>query len=199
MTPRSKTALLELRSEYEVAGDGEEILEQKRNILLQEIMLLIEEVENKRKRLDELIAKSYRQLIKAFMENGIERVEQESGMIRQEAEIETLEKTFVGVVVPEVRFRKSEKTLPVSYASESLYLDIARLSFLRATELILELSSIEIKVWRLARELRKTVVRVNALKNYYLPKYRREIRQIETSLAESEREFLSVLKHLSDR
>jgi V/A-type H+-transporting ATPase subunit D len=113
--------------------------------------------------------------------------------------MEAIRKTFVGVVVPEIRFRKKERNLPMTYTSESIYLDIARLSFIRATELILELSSIEIKVWRLARELRKTVIRVNALKNYYLPTYRREIRQIETSLAESEREFLSILKHLTRR
>jgi V/A-type H+-transporting ATPase subunit D len=63
-------------------------------------------------------------------------------------------------------------------------------------DLILELSSIEIKIWRLAEELKKTVTRVNALKNYYLPKYKNEIKNIESALEESEREFLSILKQL---
>jgi V/A-type H+-transporting ATPase subunit D len=194
---KSKTALLELREEYDVAAGGEEILEQKRNILLREIMTLLDEVDEKRRRVDELVQKSYRQLVKAFMESGFERVEQESRLVRPEGEIEVIPRSFIGIVVPEVRFRRKEKETPVGYSSDTLYLDIARVSFSRALELILELSSIEIKVWRLAEELKKTVIRVNALKNYYLPKYRSEIREIESSLEESEREFLSVLKRLS--
>ncbi len=196
---KSKTALLELRTEYDVAAGGEEILEQKRNIILREIMTLLDEVDEKRKRVDELVQKSYRQLVKAFMESGFERVELESRLVRPEGSIEVVPKSFIGIVVPEVRFRRKEKELPLGYTSDTLYLDIARVSFSKAMELIFELSSVEIKVWRLAEELKKTVVRVNALKNYYLPKYRNEIRQIEASLEESEREFLSVLKRLTSR
>ena len=195
---KSKTALLELKAEYGVAENGEEILEQKRNILLQEIMRLLDEVDEKRKRADELVQKSYRQLVKAFMESGFDRALQESRLVEPEGEIEVVQKSFVGIVVPEVHFRRKEKEPPLGYMSDTLYLDIARVSFSKALRLILELSSIEIKVWRLAEELKKTVIRVNALKNYYLPKYRRDIGNIESAIEESERDFLSVLKRLSN-
>jgi len=195
---KSKTALLELRDEYDIALGGEEILEQKRNIILREIMTLLDEVDEKRKRVDELVQKSYRQLIKAFMESGEERIELESRLVRPEGSIEVISRSFIGVVVPEVHFRRKEKDIPLNYMSNALYLDIARVSFSKTLKLILELSSVEIKIWRLAEELKKTIVRVNALKNYYLPKYRSEIRQIEASLEESEREFLSVLKRLRE-
>ena len=78
----------------------------------------------------------------------------------------------------------------------TIYLDLARISFIKSVEMILKLSSMEIKVWRLAKELKKSVIRVNALKNYYLPKYRKEIKEMESSLEESEREFLVILKRL---
>ncbi|WP_457594429.1 V-type ATP synthase subunit D [Hydrogenimonas sp.] len=195
----SKTALLELRSEHEAASGGEEILEQKRNILLQEIMSLLEEVEKKRREADETVRNSYRLLVKAFMDSGRQRVEEESRLVRFEAELEVFQKSFVGIVVPEVTFKAKERELPLGYTSESIYLDMARVSFSKAVKQILELSSIEIKVWRLAKELKKTVVRVNALKNYYLPKYEKEIAQITASLEESEREFLVILKILTNR
>ncbi|WP_456403238.1 V-type ATP synthase subunit D [Hydrogenimonas sp.] len=195
----SKTALLELRLGHEAASGGEEILEQKRNILLQEIMSLLEEVEKKRREADETVRNSYRLLVKAFMDSGRQRVEEESRLVRFEAELEVFQKSFVGIVVPEVTFKAKERELPLGYTSESIYLDMARVSFSKAVKQILELSSIEIKVWRLAKELKKTVVRVNALKNYYLPKYEKEIAQITASLEESEREFLVILKILTNR
>ncbi|WP_200763079.1 V-type ATP synthase subunit D [Nitrosophilus alvini] len=195
----SKTALLELKTELEVASGGEEILEQKRNILLKEIISLLDVVDEKRKIADEMVVKSYRHLIKAFMESGYERVEKESALVKFDAELSVVSKSFIGIVVPEVYFKKKKKELPVGYVSESVYIDIARNSFAKALELILELSSIEIKVWRLAEELKKTVIRVNALKNYYLPKYKNEIKRISSSLEESEREFLAVLKILQKR
>ncbi len=195
--PQSKTALLELRSGYEAASGGEEILEQKRNILLREIMSLLDEVERRREEADETVRKSYRLLVKAFMESGRRRVEEESRLVRFEAELEVFQKSFVGIVVPEVRFVKRGGELPLGYTGDSLYLDMARVSFSKAVEQILELSGIEIKIWRLARELRKTVVRLNALKNYYLPKYEKEIARISASLEEGEREFLVMLKMLT--
>ncbi|BBG66307.1 V-type ATP synthase subunit D [Hydrogenimonas sp.] len=197
MALKSKTALLELRADFEAASGGEEILEQKRNIILKEIMSMLDEVQNLRERADEAVEKSYRLLIKAFMESGRERVEQESRLVEFEAELNVVRKSFIGIVVPEVSVKTKSRPLPSGYAAESIYLDLARVSFTDAVKLILELSSVEIKVWRLAKELKKSIVRVNALKNYYLPRYRKEIKDIESALEESEREFLTILKILT--
>ncbi len=196
MATKSKTALLELKSDYQTAAGGGEILEQKRNIILKEIISMLEEVEKLRERVDESVQKSYRLLVKAFMESGKKRVQQESELISFKADIEVVRKSFIGVVVPEVSVKKSSKPLPVGYMGDTIYLDLARISFVKSVEMILKLSSMEIKVWRLAKELKKSVIRVNALKNYYLPKYRKEIKEIESSLEESEREFLVILKRL---
>ena len=197
MALKSKTALLELKADFGAASTGEEILEQKRNIILKEILSMVDEVQSLRERVDEAVQKSYRLLIKAFMQSGRERVGRMSSMVRFEAKLEVKKRSFIGIVVPEVNVQNRAPLEPVAYTGESLYLDLARVSFAESLDLILKLSTMEIKIWRLAEELKKTVVRVNALKNYYIPRYRKEIKSIESSLEESEREFLTILKILT--
>ena len=196
---KSKTALLELKKELLVVEGGEEILEQKRNILLAEIMEILERVESERKKLNEAVASSYHLMIKAYMENGRDALEQEAKLSRLKGELNVVQKSFVGIVVPEITFRLEEQTFPLNATSESLYIDLAREAFGKSIVLILELAEIEIKAWKLAEELKKTVVRVNALKKYYIPKYEKEIKTIETAIEEGEREFLSILKQLGKR
>ena len=197
MALKSKTALLELKADFGAASTGEEILEQKRNIILKEILSMVDEVQSLHERVDEAVQKSYRLLVKAFMQSGRERVGRMSSMVRFEAKLEVKKRSFIGIVVPEVNVQNRAPLEPVAYTGESLYLDLARVSFAESLELILKLSTMEIKIWRLAEELKKTVVRVNALKNYYIPRYRKEIKSIESSLEESEREFLTILKILT--
>jgi len=63
----------------------------------------------------------------------------------------------------------------------------------------LALAEIEFKAWRIAEELKKTVVRVNALQKYYVPMYEKSIKETEASLEEVEREFLIVVKKAKER
>ncbi len=81
--------------------------------------------------------------------------------------------------------------------SKPIFLELARKSFVETLELILKLSDIEIKAWKLANELKKTVIRVNALKNYYIPEYSKAIKDIKNSLEETEREMLVAIKKFS--
>ena len=193
---KSKTALLEYKEDLIVIQSGQEILEQKRNILLNEIMKILDSVEDKREKLNELVEKSYSLLIKAFMENDRDTIEKEAELISFKGELKVIKKIFIGIAVPVIDFKIQKDDFPVSAITESLFLDVAKQSFSKALELILELAQIEIKAWKLSQELKKTVVRVNALTNYYLPYYENEIKQIQNLLEESEREFLTILKRI---
>ena len=194
---KSKTALLEYKKDLDVIQNAEGILEQKRNILLNDIMAILDDVEEKRKKLNELVKKSYSLLIKSFMENERDVIEKEANLINFKGELQVVKKTFIGIEIPHVTFKVDKEKFPISATAETLFLDIAKESFSKSLELVLEVARIEIKAWKLSQELKKTVVRVNALKNYYIPKYEKEIKEIQTSLEESEREFLTVLKKVS--
>ena len=195
--PPSKTALIQLKNELQTIKDGRDILQQKRDILLKEILGILDDVESLRKRLNEVVVKSYNLLVKAYMEAGKDSVLKESRLTNFKGELYVYQKTFMGIPVPDVKFKLKTDKFPVSSVSESLFIDVARQSFLEALQLILELSRVEIKAWKLADELRKTVIRVNALEKYYIPEYEKNIKMIRSTLEEQEREFLYILKKIS--
>ncbi len=193
---KNKTDLIELKKELSIIKDGKDILEQKRDILLKEILLIIDKVEAYRKRLNEVVQKSYNLLKKAYMEAGKDYIIEESKISVFKGELKIYEKSFMGIPVPEVKYKIYRVRAPLNPVSEYIFIDIARNSFMEAVRLILDIASTEIKAWKLAQELKKTVVRVNALEHFYIPHYEKALKDINSSLEESERELLILIKKL---
>ncbi|MGB5965457.1 MAG: V-type ATP synthase subunit D [Sulfurimonadaceae bacterium] len=191
---KNKTALLELKKDLDLVHNGAEILEEKRNILLKEIIALLDEVEEERPKLNEAVRQSYRMLIKAFMESGKSQLKREAALPVFNGKLHVYEKSFIGILTPKITYELEQVRFPLDISSETLFLEVARKSFIDTTEQILGLAEIEFKAWRLAEELKKTVVRVNALQKYYVPEYEKAIKETTASLEEVEREFLLVVK-----
>jgi V/A-type H+-transporting ATPase subunit D len=196
---KNKTALRELKKDLDQASNGAQILEDKRNILLKEIIALLDRVEEERAKLNKAVQQSYQALIKAFMESGKVQLKKEATLPIFKGELHVHEKSFIGILVPEITYKLEPLRFPLNIGSETLFLEVARKSFMDTTSLILALAEIEFKAWRLAKELKKTVVRVNALQKYYVPKYNKAIKETATALEEVEREFLLVLKRSKQR
>jgi len=194
MHAKNKTALLELKKDLSLVHNGANILEEKRNILLKEIILLLDKVEEERLKLNEAVRQSYRQLIKAFMESGKVQLKKEAALPLFHGTLHVYEKSFIGILTPQITYELQQVRFPLSISSETLFLDVARKSFIDTTAGILALAEIELKAWRLAKELKKTVVRVNALQKYYVPEYNKAIKETTASLEEVEREFLIIVK-----
>ncbi|PHR57902.1 MAG: V-type ATP synthase subunit D [Arcobacter sp.] len=195
----NKTALLELKKDLELVHNGAEVLEEKRNILLKEIISLLDKVEEERSDLNEAVLKSYSLLKKAFMENGKEHLKKEAALPIFRGKLHVYEKSFIGILTPKINYELQQVRFPLSISSETLFLEVARKSFIETTSKILALSEIELKAWKLAEELKKTVVRVNALQKYYVPEYDKAIKETTASLEEVEREFLIIIKKSKKR
>ena len=193
---KNKTALLELKKDLELVESGAEILEEKRNILLKEIIFLLDEVEVERENLNKAVGESYRVLIKAFMESGKVQLKREAALPIFNGKLHVYEKSFIGILIPKISYDLQQVRFPLNISGETLFLEVARKSFIDTTAKILALAEIEFKAWRLATELKKTVVRVNALQKYYVPEYDKAIKETTASLEEVEREFLLVIKNL---
>jgi len=192
---KNKTVLLELKKDLELIHSGAEILEEKRNILLKEIISLLDKVEEEREKLNKSVRQSYQNLIKAFMESGNEQLKKEAALPVFHGKLHVYEKSFIGILVPKINYELQELRFPLNISGETLFLEVARISFMDTTRDILALAEIEFKAWRLASELKKTVVRVNALQKYYVPEYTKAIKETIASLEEVEREFLLVIKN----
>jgi V/A-type H+-transporting ATPase subunit D len=101
----------------------------------------------------------------------------------------------MGVEIPQVRLPDHPPMeMPYGFTQSSYYLDEAYVAFHKVRSLTARLTQVEISVYRLTEEIRKTQKRANALKNIVIPEYEATARWISDVLEEREREDFIRLK-----
>ena len=192
----TKSNLLMVKEQLSVAADGYELLEQKREILVMDLMRMVEKVKLLEREIEKQINKAYPALKSMLMAVGGDRVERLASGVQYDFKIS--EKP---VVVSGMNFSSIEVDLPkqeLFYSSLDSFADSDKVmvEFFNLLKLLTDLASIRTIVWRLANEVRKTQRRVNALDKMVIPQTRETKVYIESVLEERERENVFVLKAL---
>ncbi len=198
VTP-TRSELHQKRLHIELALKGAELLRQKQQALLQELMSSANAVLAEEELLDEAAAAARRALALATALDGPEVVGS-LGLAQQEplqAPVGTARVMGVNILRIEpqtlVRTPAGRGHFP---AHSSPRLDEMALAFEGEIEILLEVANRELRVRRLAEAIHQTTRRVNALDSILLPRLRRQLRAIELSLAEREREDVYRLKRV---
>jgi V/A-type H+-transporting ATPase subunit D len=194
--PPTKSTLLELKDQLAMARTGYDLLEEKREVLVSELLAIIDDAEYLRREVDERLAAAFRALQEAVVELGRDQVERVALACGARAQIEIRERSIMGMLFPLVEREVRELEPQYGLLGTSARLDEALARFHEALETILRLAETETTAWRLAIELKKTQRRVNALENIFIPQYDETIRYIESKLAEDERESIFQMKRL---
>jgi V/A-type H+-transporting ATPase subunit D len=195
--PATKSNLLRLSGELTFAREGRDLLDEKREILIMEIMGMFENAHRKRLAMEKELSEAYKALSVAKVLMGTKNVQRASFGIQAEAEVEIRDRSVMGVVVPIVRVKWNKTEKPrYGFVGTTYALDKATQLFSRCLELLVELAEIETTLWRLATELKKVQRRFNALDNLLIPQYAETVKYIEYTLDEKEREILFQLKRV---
>ena len=197
--PMTKTSYFRLKRELEFAEEGFELLDHKREILIMELMRLVQRAKTIQKTVEEKLEAAYRALEKATLESGAFEMEREAIHAQYNHEIDISQHRLMGINMPTIAGTHEKMGVRYSMASSSPQTDEVTRRFLDALRSISELAEIETKVWRLAREVKKTQRRVNALEKIFIPDYKETQGFILSSLEEKEREALFVMKMLKAR
>ena len=103
----------------------------------------------------------------------------------------------MGIVLPVVSFSYTKSCCnQYGFQDTSHCLDETVKRFYSCLEKLAKLAQIEITLWRLVNELKKTQRRANALNNIFIPEYRDTIKYLEDNLEEKEREEIFQLKRV---
>jgi len=198
--PATKSNLLRLSDELTFAREGRDLLDEKREILIMEIMGTLEDAHRKRLNMEKELAKAYKVLAVAKVLLGTDAVRRASLGIQAEADVEIRDRSVMGVVVPvvQVKWHKTQKPR-YSFIGTTYALDNATQRFSKCLELLVELAEIETSLWRLATELKKVQRRFNALDNILIPDYDETVKYIQYTLEEKERETLFQLKRVKEK
>jgi len=192
----TKSNLIKTKASLEFAKSGYELLDQKREILVVEIMQMIEDVRRTRKSAEESLAQAYKALRKAMMLMGVNHVSAVAMAIEPDVTIKITDRSIMGVVIPIIDVVTREKKPYYSSGGTVSAIDQAATNFQNALKRITELTEVEVAVWRLAMELKKTQRRVNALENIFIPQYKETLKFLEDDLAEKEREAFFQMKRV---
>ncbi len=190
----TKNNLLNLKQEQKFVTEGHSLLEQKRDILVAELMGMVNTAAEVQERVDTNIIQAYKFLDKAIVKMGLETLKDLALNMPIRNDVSISSRKIMGVSVPQVDVSISEKKPYYSFLTTEPELDEAVMKFRDILDMLAKLAQTSVTVFRLAKESQKTVRRVNALEKIYLPDYKDSINYIQSSLEESERESFFTLK-----
>ena len=190
----TKTSLMAAQNSLELSKKGYELLDKKRNVLIMTIMSFIEKAEEIQEKVAVVFGDAYEALQTANITMGISNTEQIAQSIPEASGFEVLDKSIMGVEIPEIRHQKEELIHYYSFYHTNTALDVAMQKFHEVKLLLYELSEIEDSVYKLAMEVKRTQKRTNALQNIQIPKYEEIVGKILEVLEEREREDFFRLK-----
>lgn len=196
----TKSNLLRLSEDLELVRSGHELLDQKRQILLEEILDFRREARLLRGQVEAELFELYETLRRALLAGGTEAAWRETVGVRLDAVLAARERSVMGVGVPLLEWRvvgeEAGRTAPGAAFPEVAEVG-RRVRGLLAT--IVHLAELEASLRRLIAEMRRTRRRVNALEKVFLPDYRDTIAFIRAALEEKDRESLFQLGRLKER
>ena len=105
----------------------------------------------------------------------------------------------MGISVPDIRSEQTAVAPAFAFAGGTIKSDRVMAAFSKALDAIARLAETQNAVFRLARELRKTQRRVNALDKVFVPDYRETLDYILATLEERERESFVIMRIIRDR
>ncbi len=194
----TRSNMTRIQAALKLARRGHDLLEQKRKILMGELMGRIREVREIQESMHTIFGEAYFSLQMANISMGIDSVEKIALIVPEEDRFIVRLRSVMGIDIPEVD-RLGPNLTPIysmggTATGTSSVLDNAYVNARRVVVLIARLAEIETSVYRLAIQIRKTLRRVNALEKVFIPRSETQIRLIGAALDENEREDLTRIK-----
>ncbi len=195
----TKTNLLKLKQELKFAELGYELLDQKRNILVIELLNMVDQTVEHQERVDKALAQAYRMLESAVLGMGKLRVLSLASAVNIESSMQVRERKVMGVSLPAVETTFAEHPPYYSPQGTSFWIDSALDHFKQALEVMGRLAELKISVIRLASEVKKTIRKVNALEKIAIPDLEKTVAFIQSRLEENERDMFILMKLVKNR
>ena len=192
----TKANLIKVKESLAFAKKGYNLLDKKRTVLIREMMTLNERAYKIQEEIEEKFKSSYDALTMASITMGWEAVVDISKSMPLEEDYKMGYRSVMGVEIPEVLYNEFHPHQSFSLFETSFAFDQAYVEMHEMRRLVYELAEIETSLYRLAKEIKKTVKRANALDKIQIPRYTIAKKEMEDILEEKEREDFFRLKRV---
>jgi len=195
----TKSNLLRVKERLATASEGYDLLEQKREILIMELMRHVERVKMLEREVDRQVSAAYPALKRMLIVTGHDRAARLSRNIHYRYELREKRVLAGGMSLPSLEVRLPDAELKYSPANSFAECDETVIEFFKLLKVITELAAVRTITWRLAREVKKTQRRVNALEKLVIPTARETRQYIEAALEEKDRDAFFSTKLLKGK
>lgn len=195
----TKTNLLKEKRSLILALQGYDLLEKKREILVIELLKRMDELGLLEKEIQALTDKAYVHLRKMLLAVGRERALALSSKPVRSISLKTMSVSISGMNLPTIAAEAGRPVLNYSFINSFAVCDETVIEFSELLQKLAAAAGLRSIVWRLAREVKKTQRRVNALDKMVIPRSGEIVKFIESTLDERDRESLFAVKLLKQR
>jgi V/A-type H+-transporting ATPase subunit D len=197
--PSTKAELVRIRSEFETASTGVELLERKRDALMMEGLSRLKQAREMRRQISVewgLLEVMWEKCLQVESRSQLLRL---SEAVRQQQPLQGGERNWMSVALAEYDCKKPTLELLGAVSDCGLLPEKVRGRLATLLPALLRLMNLETIVRRIALALKRCQRQVNALNNVIVPELNDEKRRIEQRLEEKERESLFLIKRLKAR
>ncbi|MCK5250290.1 MAG: V-type ATP synthase subunit D [Spirochaetaceae bacterium] len=195
----TKTNLMNLSRELEFARLGYELLDQKRNILVLELLAMVDQAADYEKQVQKALVTAFSSFEQSVLNGGKLQLMNVTGAVDIDSSITLRQRKVMGVRLPVVETEFHENPPYFSPAGTSFWVDDSIEGFKNALKLMGRLAELKVSIFRLAREVKRTIRKVNALERIAIPELDIAVKQIRDRLEENEREMFTLMKLVKTR
>lgn len=195
----TKSNLLRVKERLNFAKEGYDLLEQKREILVSELMRRVEQVKILERELDKRVSTAYPCLKRMLIKKGRDHAHWLAASISYRYKLTEKQIVSGGMRLPGMEVELPAIELKYSPVNSFAECDETVIEFFELLKICTELAAVRTIAWRLAREVRRTQRRVNALEKMVIPAASETKTYIESALEERERDFFFTSKLLKKK
>ncbi|QKQ98006.1 V-type ATP synthase subunit D [Candidatus Nanohaloarchaea archaeon] len=192
---------LKLKEKIELAENGHEILEKKRDGLIHEFMEIIGDARDVNQELADLYSEARLKLLLAKVYDGEDTLLANTLHVENEPQIKAETQNIMGVVVPEIESESVQRTVTereYGLTTSTSRIDSVADRYEELIEKIIQAAETQTKVLKLLDEIEKTKRRVNALEHKTIPEMKEDLDYVSQTLEESEREETFRMKKVKE-
>lgn len=195
----TRSNLMRLADELKFAELGHELLDQKRSILVGELLTLVDQAVDYEGRVVKALGEAQSTLSDAIMQMGRLRVGNLAGAVNIDYSINLGSRRVMGVTVPRVDTTFTDNSPYFSAEDTSILAEVSIDRYRTTLSLMGRLAELKVSIMRLAREVKKTIRKVNALEKIVIPENKETMAWMRGRIEEQERENFILLKVVKDR
>lgn len=198
-TAPTKSNLMAMKKSLALARLGYDLLDRKRNLMMREMMRLIDDVKSIQGDISSAFATAYASLRSANMTLGQNEVFRIAMSRDTDDDITLRRRSVMGIEIPDVKLTDDIHMPGYGFSSTNPLLDETYIDFMKVRDLVAKAAAIENSVYRLAKAIKQSQKRANALKNIVIPDLEEQIHYITGYLEEKERDEFTTLKVVKGR